>query len=144
MFITCNNYQYRISQEAKKYLFQAKYSCERLNIPKIFHAFVCGADQSIIKELMERTKARISVPPPCVMNDEIVVSGEKKGVDICVERIMQIFNEKVNYMLYIKYAHVGNVTVIMNRKKEIQMDYTFPYTNYCALFNSNLFFPVVR
>ena len=56
---------------------------------------MCGPDQSIIKELMERTKARISVPPLSVMKDEIVVSGEKKGVQICVQRIMQIYTEKV-------------------------------------------------
>jgi len=75
---------------------QAKLAFERLPIPKVYHPFICGPDQSTIKELMERTKARISVPPLSVMKDEIAVAGEKDGVRICVQTILQIYNEKKN------------------------------------------------
>ena len=44
---------------------------------------------------MERTGARISVPPLAVQKDEIVVAGEKDGVHTCVNTIMQIYEEKV-------------------------------------------------
>ena len=38
---------------------------------------------------------RINVPPPSVMKDEIVVSGEKEGVMKAKDTIMKILEEKV-------------------------------------------------
>jgi transcription antitermination factor NusA-like protein len=73
---------------------QAKLAFERLAIPKVYHPFIQGPDQEITKELMERTKARISVPPLSVHKDEIVVAGEKEGVAICVQAILAIYNDK--------------------------------------------------
>ncbi len=46
--------------------------------------------------MMEETGARISVPPPSVQKDEIVVSGEKEGVHQAIDTIMKIYNEKVS------------------------------------------------
>ncbi|XP_071109075.1 vigilin-like [Haliotis cracherodii] len=73
---------------------QAKLAFERLPVPKVFHPFVCGPNNSNIKQLMEETGAKINVPPPSVMKDEIVVSGEKEGVMKCKATIMQICEEK--------------------------------------------------
>lgn len=73
---------------------QARLAFERLAIPKVYHPFIQGPDQATTKELMERTGARISVPPLSVQKDEIVVSGEKDGVQQCVQTILKIYNEK--------------------------------------------------
>ena len=94
------------------FMFQAKLAFERLPIPKVYHPFVCGPDQATIKDLMERTKARISVPPLSVNKDEIVVSGEKDGVHQCVQTIMTIYNEKVRIRLL--YFIINTVTVMFH------------------------------
>lgn len=73
---------------------QAKLAFERLPVPKIYHPFICGPHNNNIKNLMETTNARINVPPPSVMKDEIVVSGEKEGVMKAKAVIMQILEEK--------------------------------------------------
>ncbi len=44
---------------------------------------------------MDQTGVRINVPPPSVMKNEIVVSGEKDGVQQAVTSIMKIYDEKV-------------------------------------------------
>ena len=44
---------------------------------------------------MEETGSRVSVPPPSVDKDEIVVSGEKEGVRQAIEQIMAVYEEKV-------------------------------------------------
>ncbi|ESO99461.1 hypothetical protein LOTGIDRAFT_231082 [Lottia gigantea] len=73
---------------------QAKLGFERLQILKVFHPFVCGPNNQIIKKLMDETNAKINVPPPSVMKDEIVVSGEKEGVMKCKDTLMNIYEEK--------------------------------------------------
>ena len=44
---------------------------------------------------MERTGAKIHIPPLSAEKDEIVVSGEKEGVMKAVQQIMKVYNEKV-------------------------------------------------
>lgn len=44
---------------------------------------------------MERTGAKIHVPPMQAEKDEIVVSGEKEGVMAAVAHIMKVYEEKV-------------------------------------------------
>lgn len=73
---------------------QAKLAFERLPVPKNFHPFVCGPNNSKIKQLIDETGAKIHVPPPSVMKDEIVVSGEKEAVMKCKQIIMADFEEK--------------------------------------------------
>ncbi|KAK3594419.1 hypothetical protein CHS0354_037444 [Potamilus streckersoni] len=73
---------------------QAKLAFERLPIEKIYHPFVCGPNNTIIKQLMDETGAKINVPPLSVQKDEIAVSGEKDGVNRCKATIMSIYNEK--------------------------------------------------
>ena len=47
-----------------------------------------------MKDMQERTGARINVPPPSVMKDELTVAGDKDGVKKAVEEINRIYNEK--------------------------------------------------
>jgi len=73
---------------------QSKLAFERVNIPKIYHPFIAGPNQSYIKLLKEETGAEIRVPPPSIDRNEIIVSGEKEGVGKAVETIMKIYKEK--------------------------------------------------
>lgn len=73
---------------------QSKLANERLPVQKVYHPFVCGPNNSTVRQLMEETGAKINVPPPSVMSDEIVVSGEKEGVMKCKATIMAIYEEK--------------------------------------------------
>lgn len=76
------------------FLFQAKLAFERLNIPKIYHPFIQGPKNALSKALAERTGARINIPPPSVMKDELTVAGDKDGVKAAVDEIMRIYNDK--------------------------------------------------
>ncbi|GAB1602236.1 vigilin-like [Argonauta hians] len=73
---------------------QAKLAFERLPVPKIYHPFICGPHNNNIKSLMDSTNVRINVPPPSVMKDEIVVSGEKEGVMKAKSFILKTLEEK--------------------------------------------------
>ncbi|XP_052832875.1 vigilin [Octopus bimaculoides] len=73
---------------------QAKLAFERIPVPKIYHPFICGPHNNNIKSLMESTNVRINVPPPSVMKDEIVVSGEKEGVMKAKTFILKTLEEK--------------------------------------------------
>lgn len=44
--------------------------------------------------MIERTGARINIPPPSVMKDELTVAGDKDGVKKAVDEINRIYNEK--------------------------------------------------
>lgn len=48
-----------------------------------------------MKKLIDETGAKINVPPPSVMKDEIIVSGEVEGVKTAKATIMKIYEEKV-------------------------------------------------
>jgi len=73
---------------------QAKLAFERLNIPKIYHPFICGPDNERAKEIANSTGARINIPPPSVHKDELTVAGEVDGVKKAVAMIMEIYKEK--------------------------------------------------
>ena len=74
--------------------FQAKLAFERLNIPKIYHPFICGPDNEKAKEIANATGARINIPPASVEKDEMTVAGEKDAVQKAVQIIMDIYKEK--------------------------------------------------
>lgn len=59
---------------------QSKKAFERVHVPKIFHPFILGPSNEKLNELAQETGARINVPPPSVMQDEITIIGEKDGV----------------------------------------------------------------
>jgi transcription antitermination factor NusA-like protein len=73
---------------------QAKLAFERLNIPKIYHPFICGPDNERAKEIANATGARINIPPPSVHKDELTVAGEVDGVQKAVAMIMDIYKDK--------------------------------------------------
>lgn len=66
---------------------------ERVEIPKIYHPFITGANNEKVNALMEETGVKVHIPPPSVMKDEISIAGEKQGVQTAKERILQIFEE---------------------------------------------------
>lgn len=74
---------------------QAKLAFERLQIPHIYHPFICGPNNSLVDKLREETGAKIHIPPSVLNKDEIVVSGDKDGVMRAKDTIMKIYQEKV-------------------------------------------------
>lgn len=66
-----------------------------MEIPKIYHPFITGANNEKVNALMEETGVKVHVPPPSVMKDEISIAGEKQGVLTAKERILQIFEDMV-------------------------------------------------
>jgi len=73
---------------------QAKLAFERLDIPKKYHPFICGADNETAKEIANATGARINIPPPSVPKDELTVAGEIDSVKKAVSMIMEIYKDK--------------------------------------------------
>jgi len=73
---------------------QAKLAFERLNIPKMFHPFICGPDNENSKEIASISGARINVPPPSVNKDELTIAGDKENVQKAVNMIMDIFKDR--------------------------------------------------
>ena len=65
-----------------------------MNIPKIYHPFICGANNTTAKDIANRTGARINIPPPSVDKDELTVAGEKEGVQAAVKMITDIYKDK--------------------------------------------------
>lgn len=68
---------------------------ERLSLEKVFHPFIAGAHNRLVQELSQETGARISIPPPSLPKDEIVITGEKEAVALALSRIRAIYDDKV-------------------------------------------------
>lgn len=68
---------------------------ERLSLEKAFHPFIAGAHNRLVQELSQETGARISIPPPSLPKDEIVITGEKEAVALALSRIRAIYDDKV-------------------------------------------------
>lgn len=73
---------------------QDKRTVERLSLEKAFHPFIAGAYNRLVQELSQETGARISIPPPSLLKDEIVITGEKEAVAMAIARIQAIYEEK--------------------------------------------------
>uniref|UniRef100_A0A672M2L1 Vigilin n=1 Tax=Sinocyclocheilus grahami TaxID=75366 RepID=A0A672M2L1_SINGR len=73
---------------------QDKRAVERLSFEKAFHPFIAGAYNQLVQEVSQETGARISIPPPSVPKDEIVITGEKEAVAMAIARIRAIYEEK--------------------------------------------------
>lgn len=73
---------------------QSKLAFERLNIPKIYHPFICGPDNEKAKEIANMSGARINIPPPSIMKDELTVAGDKECVQKAVQIIMDIYKAR--------------------------------------------------
>uniref|UniRef100_A0A671R3J3 High density lipoprotein-binding protein n=1 Tax=Sinocyclocheilus anshuiensis TaxID=1608454 RepID=A0A671R3J3_9TELE len=74
---------------------QDKRAVERLSFEKAFHPFIAGAYNQLVQEVSQETGARISIPPPSVPKDEIVITGEKEAVATAIARIRAIYEDKV-------------------------------------------------
>lgn len=74
---------------------QDKRAVERLSLEKVFHPFIAGAHNRLVQELSHETGARISIPPPSLPKDEIVITGEKEAVALALNRIRAIYEDKV-------------------------------------------------
>lgn len=74
---------------------QSKLASERLSVEKIWHPFIIGPYGNNLNALRDRTGARINIPPPTVLKDEIVVAGEKENVVKAVAEIKRLVAEKV-------------------------------------------------
>lgn len=72
---------------------QSKKAFERVHVPKIFHPFILGPFNESINALTAQTGARINVPPPSVMQDEITIIGEKDGVAKAKATIESIYRD---------------------------------------------------
>ncbi|XP_062858912.1 vigilin isoform X2 [Trichomycterus rosablanca] len=73
---------------------QDKRAVERLSLEKAFHPFIAGAYNRLVQDLNQETGARISIPPPSLLKDEIVITGEKEAVAMAIARIRAIYEEK--------------------------------------------------
>jgi hypothetical protein len=82
------------------YCLQAKLAFERLQIPHIYHPFICGPNNALVDKLKDETGAKIHIPPSVLNKDEIVVSGDKDGVMRAKETIMKIYQEKVHFLCH--------------------------------------------
>lgn len=69
---------------------QAKLGFERLEVEKEFHPFIQGPNGSVAKSIMEQTGARINIPPPSLMKNEITVAGDKDSVAKAVAQIRKM------------------------------------------------------
>ncbi|GCB63993.1 hypothetical protein scyTo_0014709 [Scyliorhinus torazame] len=73
---------------------QDKRAVERINIEKVYHPFIAGPFNKTSGEMMQETGTRINIPPPSVMKNEIVITGEKEQVAQAVSRIKRIYEDK--------------------------------------------------
>ncbi|XP_028983098.1 vigilin [Betta splendens] len=73
---------------------QDKRAVERLCLEKAFHPFIAGAYNRLVQELSQETGTRISIPPPSLPKDEIVITGEKEAVAMALSRIRAIYEDK--------------------------------------------------
>ncbi|XP_037230839.1 LOW QUALITY PROTEIN: vigilin-like, partial [Falco rusticolus] len=73
---------------------QDKRAVERLDVEKVYHPFIAGPYNKLVRELMQDTGTRIDIPPPSVNKAEIVFSGEKEQLAQAVARVKKIYEEK--------------------------------------------------
>lgn len=76
---------------------QSKQASECLTIPKKYHPFVCGPNNSKVNLLTQDTAVRINIPPVSVQKDEIYIVGEKDGVARAVQAIKKDFEDYKRY-----------------------------------------------
>uniref|UniRef100_A0A673FWM9 Vigilin n=1 Tax=Sinocyclocheilus rhinocerous TaxID=307959 RepID=A0A673FWM9_9TELE len=81
---------------------QDKRAVERLSFEKAFHPFIAGAYNRLVQELSQETGARISIPPPSIPKDEIVITGEKEAVAMAIACIRAIYEEKAKSVIVVE------------------------------------------
>ncbi|KAF8562227.1 hypothetical protein P879_07933 [Paragonimus westermani] len=76
---------------------QAQQGFERLDIPKIFHPFICGPNNQRLDELRERTDTKINIPPRSSSATVITISGKRDGVMQAADEIRAVFDQVKSY-----------------------------------------------
>lgn len=101
---------------------QSKKAFERVHVPKIYHPFILGPFNQNLTSLIEQTGARINVPPPSVLQDEITIIGEKDGVFKAKQTIENIYHEmeKKCSKAYVEVPKAQHKYVIGQRGSTIQ------------------------
>lgn len=64
-------------------------------IPRTFYAWIRGPFNEIFDRLTAETGAKINIPPPNAKNENIVINGEKTGVERAAATIRAIYEQKV-------------------------------------------------
>ncbi|KAF7634001.1 hypothetical protein Mgra_00006630 [Meloidogyne graminicola] len=72
----------------------SKQKTETLNIPRSFYPWIRGVNNEKLDDLIQRTGVKINIPPIHANNDNIVISGEREGVDAAVAEINHIYQDK--------------------------------------------------
>jgi len=73
---------------------QSKQENVRIEVPKIYHPFIQGANNANVNELLAKYPGvKINIPPLSVMKDELSVAGEKEGVLACKAAIVAKWKE---------------------------------------------------
>ncbi len=75
---------------------KAKLAFERLEIGKEYHPFIQGPNNATVKAIMEQTGARVNIPPPSLMKNDITVAGDKDCVAKAVDQIQKLHQEVVS------------------------------------------------
>lgn len=70
-------------------------SIERINVPKIYHPFIFGPFGRMLDQIQKETGAKVNVPPPSVVKDEITITGERNSVLMALDRVKTIYEEKL-------------------------------------------------
>lgn len=72
---------------------QANRATDVIMIPKPFHLFICGANNKHINAIMQETGSKINVPPMHLDKDDIVIVGNRDGVAVAKNRILEFFKD---------------------------------------------------
>merc|ERR1719507_629230 len=91
---------------------QSKQAFEKLEVPKIYHPFVCGANNANIQAwTAKHANVRINIPPLSVHKDELSITGEKEGVLAVKAAIVVIWKdmEKMGLALTKVYEKANSV-----------------------------------
>lgn len=59
-----------------------------------------GPFQEVLNQLKAETGANINIPPPSVDKNDVSITGEKEGVALAKEKIMNIWKDMVLYYYF--------------------------------------------
>lgn len=102
---------------------QSRKAFERITIPKIFHPFIVGPFNENVNKITEELGVRVNIPPPSVMRDEIIITGEKESVLQAKARIEKIHKEmekKCTSVVAVEVARSQHKYIIGPRGATIQ------------------------
>jgi hypothetical protein len=75
----------------------SKQGTEVLAIPRTFYPWIRGPFNEIFDRLSAETGAKINIPPPNAKNENIVINGEKTGVERAAATIRAIYEQKKDF-----------------------------------------------